>query len=115
MKTIFKHTDGNVIKNITIKDGVDVFVKDSVLENFKILTSYKKDEDLIVELINIKTNKSLKKWKPSIDEIMDSMFQCKIITGNSISLQDKIIKQVIIKHNFKYYIPSWNTGEIIVS
>ena len=48
-------------------------------------------------------------------ESHDSMLQCKIITGNSISLQDKIIKQVIIKHNFKYYIPSWNTGEIIVS
>ena len=48
-------------------------------------------------------------------ESHNSMFQCKIITGNSISLQDKIINQVLIKHNFKYYIPSWNTGEIIVS
>jgi len=42
-------------------------------------------------------------------------FQCRIITGNSKPLQDKIINEILIKHNFKFYIPSWNNGEIIVS
>lgn len=42
-------------------------------------------------------------------------FQCRVITGNSKTLQDKIIKEVLIKHKFKFYIPSWNIGEIIVS
>lgn len=42
-------------------------------------------------------------------------FECRIITGNSKTLQDKIIKEILLKHKFKFYIPSWNTGEIIVS
>lgn len=42
-------------------------------------------------------------------------FQCRIITGNSKPLQDKIINDILLKHNFKFYIPSWNNGEIIVS
>lgn len=42
-------------------------------------------------------------------------FQCRIITGNSKILQDKIINQILLKHKFKFYIPSWNNGEIIVS
>lgn len=42
-------------------------------------------------------------------------FQCRIITGNSKQLQDKIINQVLLKHKFKFYIPSWNNGEIVVS
>lgn len=42
-------------------------------------------------------------------------FSCKIITGNSQRLQDRIIKEVLDVYNFRYYIPSWNTGQIIVS
>jgi len=42
-------------------------------------------------------------------------FSCRIITGNSKRLQDKIIKEVLDIYNFKYFIPSWNTGQIIVS
>jgi len=38
-----------------------------------------------------------------------------IITGNSIILQQKIIKEILGKHNFSYYIPSENLGMIIVS
>lgn len=43
------------------------------------------------------------------------MVQCRVITGNSKTLQDKIIKQILLKHNFQFNIPSWNAGEIIVS
>jgi len=38
-----------------------------------------------------------------------------LITGNSKVLQNKIIKEVLEKHDFSWYIPSWNQGQIIVS
>jgi len=38
-----------------------------------------------------------------------------IITGQSIKLQDRIIKDVLEHHGFSFYIPSWNTGTIIVN
>jgi|TARA_R110000796_G_scaffold148251_1_gene265095 DNA-nicking Smr family endonuclease len=40
---------------------------------------------------------------------------CRIITGQSLKLQDKIISEVLTKHGFKYFIPSWNTGCIVTS
>lgn len=46
-------------------------------------------------------------------ESQDELFECRIITGNSMRMQTKII-EMLKTHKFKYYIPSWNTGEIIV-
>ena len=40
--------------------------------------------------------------------------QLEIITGKSPELQDKIIKEILDYHKFSYYIPSHNTGTIIV-
>lgn len=48
-------------------------------------------------------------------ESLNYGFEVKVITGNSYKLQQKIIDEVIKKHNFNYYIPSWNTGQIIVN
>ena len=42
------------------------------------------------------------------------MDECKVITGNSKKLQDKII-EMLDKHGFRWYIPSWNLGVIMVS
>lgn len=42
-------------------------------------------------------------------------FSCRIITGNSVALQKKIIEEVINKHKFNYLIPNHNLGVIIVS
>ena len=47
-------------------------------------------------------------------ESHDSMFQCKIIVGNSSTMTNRVTK-MLNEHGFKYYIPSWNVGEIIVS
>ena len=47
-------------------------------------------------------------------ESLDPMFQCRIIVGNS-SKMSGLVKDMLDKHNFKYYIPSWNVGEIIIS
>ena len=41
-------------------------------------------------------------------------FQCRVIK-NSHKLQERIKEEVLDKHGFNYYIPSWNVGEIIVS
>ena len=47
-------------------------------------------------------------------ESQNAMFQCKIIVGNS-STMTKRVTEMLNEHGFKYYIPSWNVGEIIVS
>ncbi len=47
-------------------------------------------------------------------ESQDSVFQCRIITGNSNRLSKKVIK-MLESHDFNWYIPGWNTGEIIVT
>ena len=49
-----------------------------------------------------------------LSESVVEVFQCRIITGKSMKLQTKIIDEVLKPHNFKWYIPVWNTGEIIV-
>lgn len=38
-----------------------------------------------------------------------------IITGNSSVLQNKIINEILVPHNFSYYIPSHNLGMIVVN
>ena len=41
-------------------------------------------------------------------------FRFDIITGNSNTLQQKIIKNILEKYNFSYYIFSFNLGKITV-
>lgn len=51
-----------------------------------------------------------------IKESMKSKFiDVTIITGHSPKLQDRIINDVLEKYGFSYYIPGWNTGQIIVN
>jgi len=42
------------------------------------------------------------------------MFECRVIVGNS-SQMTKRITNMLDEYGFRYYIPSWNVGEIIVS
>lgn len=46
---------------------------------------------------------------------IDKFFTCNVITGNSIKLQKLIIKKVLEKYSFKYLIPYWNSGMIVVN
>ena len=46
-------------------------------------------------------------------ESHDTIFQCRIITGNSYKMTTKIV-EMLESHEFNWYIPTWNTGEIIV-
>ena len=38
-----------------------------------------------------------------------------LITGQSPKLQEKIINQILNKHNFNYYIPKYNTGVMFIT
>ena len=44
----------------------------------------------------------------------NELFECRLITGNSMKMQVKVI-DMLKEHNFRWYIPTWNAGEIIVS
>lgn len=48
------------------------------------------------------------------ESLESSIISCTIITGHSKKLQDRIIREVLDKLDFKWYIPSWNTGQIVV-
>lgn len=41
--------------------------------------------------------------------------ELELITGKSTKLQDKIIKQILDKHDFNYYIPKYNTGVMYIT
>ena len=49
-----------------------------------------------------------------LQESMNPMFQCRIIVGNS-SKMSGLVQDMLDRHDFRYYITSWNIGEIIVS
>ena len=38
-----------------------------------------------------------------------------LITGKSPKLQEKIINQILIKHDYNYYIPNYNTGVMSIT
>lgn len=46
-------------------------------------------------------------------ESQDELFECRLITGNSMKMKSVIV-EMLEKHDFKWWIPAWNTGEIIV-
>ena len=45
----------------------------------------------------------------------DNDLDLELITGKSPKLQQKIINQILIKHNLNYYIPDYNTGVMFIS
>jgi murein L,D-transpeptidase YcbB/YkuD len=42
------------------------------------------------------------------------MFECRVIVGNSSQMTTRITN-MLDEYGFRYYIPSWNVGEIIIS
>jgi hypothetical protein len=45
----------------------------------------------------------------------DNDLDLELITGKSPKLQQKIINQILNKHNYNYYIPDYNTGVMFIS
>ena len=50
-----------------------------------------------------------------IEASFDKNMHVEIITGKSGNMQDHIIKEVLEPYKFEYYIPSNNTGMLIVT
>ena len=45
----------------------------------------------------------------------DNSLDLELITGNTPALQNKIIKNILKKHEFNYYIPNHNRGVMYIS
>ena len=45
----------------------------------------------------------------------DNLLDLELITGNSTTLQDKIINTILKKYEFSYYIPSHNRGVMYIT
>ena len=69
------HVRGTKIKNKTIKDGINVLVKDSVFDDLNLLTSYMGEDKYTIELISLKSGKSVKKWHTDFSLIDKKTFE----------------------------------------
>ena len=45
----------------------------------------------------------------------DNDLDLELITGKSPKLQQKIINQILNKHNYNYYIPDYNRGVMFIA
>jgi len=45
----------------------------------------------------------------------DNDLDLELITGKSPKLQQKIINQILNKHNYNYYIPDYNAGVMFIA
>ena len=45
----------------------------------------------------------------------DNSLDLELITGNSPVLQNKIINNILKKHEFSYYIPNYNRGVMYIT
>ena len=45
----------------------------------------------------------------------DNLLDLELITGNSTTLQNKIINTILKKHEFSYYIPNHNRGVMYIT
>lgn len=45
----------------------------------------------------------------------DNLLDLELITGNSTTLQDKIINLILKKYKFSYYIPNHNRGVMYIT
>lgn len=69
-----------------------------------------------VDLHGLTYKEAIKKAEITlIGASFDKAMVVEIITGKSKQMQDKIIKEVIDAYKFNYYVPSYNTGIIIVT
>ena len=70
----------------------------------------------VIDLHGIRHKQALELVQDALDWHKDQgSFSLTIITGNSSLLQQRIFKEILEFTDFKYYIPAWNMGQIIVS
>lgn len=69
-----------------------------------------------IDLHGLGHNEAVKKTESFLIEAsFDKAMVAEVITGNSKTMQDRIINDVIDYYKFDYYIPSHNLGMIIVT
>ena len=70
----------------------------------------------VLDLHGMNHNEAIEKSEDFLLKLsVTPYFDGTLIKGNSQYLQEKIIKYVLNKHKFNYYIPTWNQGTIIIS
>ena len=68
-----------------------------------------------IDLHGVRHKEAIEMVKNFLDEKkMEGSFSIIIITGNSTVLQKRIFKEILELSSYKYYVPSWNLGQIIV-
>ena len=68
-----------------------------------------------LDLHGIRHKEALEKVKIKLEQEKEKgQFSLTIITGNSSVLQKLIFENILEGSEYKYYIPSWNLGQIIV-
>lgn len=69
-----------------------------------------------IDLHGISISEGIRKAETLLIEAsFDRNMQVEIITGKSGDMQQRIIDEVLVPYKFSYYIPSHNTGMIVVS
>lgn len=68
-----------------------------------------------IDLHGLSHNEAVKKVESELIGIsLQKHYQVEIVTGKSKEMQRKIIKEVLGPQKFFYYIPTMNTGMIVV-
>ena len=70
----------------------------------------------VIDLHGLSHDKSLVKVEEYL--LLNSFnndLDLELITGKSPKLQEKIINQILIKHDYNYYIPNYNTGVMFIT
>ena len=68
-----------------------------------------------LDLHGIRHKEALEMVKIKLEQEKEKgQFSLTIITGNSSVLQKLIFENILENSEYKYYIPSWNLGQIIV-
>ena len=70
----------------------------------------------VIDLHGLSHDKSLVKVEEYL--LLNSFnndLDLELITGKSPKLQEKIINQILIKHDYNYYIPNYNNGVMFIT
>lgn len=68
-----------------------------------------------IDLHGLSYNEAIHKVEHELISIsLQSKYIVEVITGNSITMQQTIIDEVLVPLKFFYYIPPMNTGMIVV-
>lgn len=68
-KQFILQKDNYRILDYNTPNGVTYYNKEHVYNDYYLLNSYKSNKDYIIDLVSLENGKTLKEWKPNLDEI----------------------------------------------